>query len=88
MLDVKYTYILYLILLSLSVERVLLHNDRFCNGITKRCLLNSKMGHLMNFHDCTMVKDESNNKCNVFCFVLNTIGYVMKRNLVRIKSVF
>jgi hypothetical protein len=87
-LDVKDTYILYLILLSLSVERVLLHNDRFCNSITKRCLHNSKMGHNMNFHDCTMVKDEINKKCNVFCLVLNNIGYLMKGNLVRIKSVF
>ncbi len=86
---VQGTYILYRILLSLSVERVLLHNDRFCNGcITKRCLHNSKMGHIVTFHDCTMVKDESNKKCNVFCLVLNNVGYLMKGNLVRIKYCF
>jgi hypothetical protein len=75
--------------LLLSVKRLLLHNDGFCNGYsTKRCLHNSKMGHIMIFHDCTMVKDESNKKCNVFCLFLKNIGYLRKGDLVRIKAVF
>ncbi len=66
---VQSTCILYRILLSLSIERVVLHNERFCNGcITKRCLHNLKMGLIMTSHDSTMVEDESNK--NVMFFVL------------------
>jgi hypothetical protein len=48
---------------------VLLHNEGFCNGcITKRGCINQQMCPVMSlFHDCPMIKVESNKKSDFFC---------------------
>ncbi len=40
------------------------------------------------FHNGSTIKDETNQKCNVFCYVLNNIDFPMKEKLTIANSVF
>jgi hypothetical protein len=71
---------------------MLQHNVGFSNGcITKRtkrlfAQLYKCVHTMILFHDCSVMKDEINNKSNVLCHFLNYIDFPMKRKLVSTKS--
>jgi hypothetical protein len=39
------------------------------------------------FYNCSIIKYESNKNGNVFCHALNNIGFLVKGELLRTKSV-
>jgi hypothetical protein len=71
---------------------LLLHNSGFWNVcITKRCLHDSRKcviyTAMILFYNCLWLKNKVIKKHNLFCHVLNNIGFPMKGKFARSKSV-
>ncbi len=58
------------------------------NGV---CMTQRNVSYNINGNDLVlqlpMIKEKSNKKCNLFCHVMNNIGFPMKGKLARSKSV-
>jgi hypothetical protein len=51
------------------------------------CIADVKLHIMIKIHNCSIKKDESYKKYNVFCHDMNYIGFLIRGKLVREKSV-